>query len=158
MNRIRNWGGAMAAAALCTACAHQMKTTTMAGSVAPSAAGSYDVQVWSGNKRAELPFPSQRVEMSLHWAEADEGIASWNDGFASNTQARQTVHVDHPHGMLHTVRVSLAGDPTQTGPALVIDSVGVTSEANGVRYVCYGGAKAANIRPGTSSDLGCRRR
>ena len=160
MIHIRLLGAAAAGAALCAAaaCQHQMRTSTMGGTVAPGGS-SYDVQVWTGNKRSDVPFPTQRVAMSLRWAESDEGLASWNEGFASNTQARQTVRVDHPHGMLRAVRVTLDGDPNQTGPALLVDSVGVTSAASGVRYVCVnnGTSATASIRPGASSDLHCRK-
>jgi len=157
MKRIRFWSGAIAAATLCAACHHQAKMSTMGGSVAPAGGQSYNVQVWTGNKQADLPFPTQRVAMSLRWAESDEGIASWNEGFASNTQAHTTVHTDHSHGMLRSIRVTLAGDPTQTGPALVIDSVAVTSTSGGPHYVCVGGAAAASVRPGSADELHCRR-
>ncbi|HEY4129802.1 MAG TPA: hypothetical protein VGM50_04265 [Gemmatimonadaceae bacterium] len=156
MDHFGKWIGVAGAAMLCAACNHNMgSTTTMGGTLAP--ADAYTVHLWAGNKSAEVPFPTQPVAASLRWAEADEGVAHWNEGFASNRQDKQTVRVDHPHGSLHAVRVSLQGDPAGTGPALVVDSVTVSSSTGSPSFVCED-VSPAKIQPGMSADLGCVRR
>lgn len=142
---------------LCAACAGNVQTATRSGDVAPMGQ-AYTVQLWSGNKKAEVPFPTQAVNASLRWMDADEGVIHWNEGFASNTQARDTVRVTRPHGALRQVRVSLDHDPAGTGPALVLDSVSVTSSSGAARFVCTAGMPPAKIQPGTSADLSCARR
>ncbi len=156
MDAVSKWIGVVGAAMMCAACNHNMgSSTTMGGNVASGDA--YTVQVWSGNKKAEVPFPTQPVATSLRWEEADEGVIHWNEGFASSSQAKRMVRVDHPHGPLHAVRVSLDGDPAGTGPALVVDSISVSSSTTAAKYMCAG-IQPAKIQPGTSMDLSCARR
>jgi hypothetical protein len=157
MNRIGHWMSVVGATIACGACSHSMhtaQTSTMGGDVAATG-NMYTVQLWSGNKKAQVPFPTQPVNTSLRWAEADEGVIHWNEGFASNTQAKRTVRIDHPHGALHAVQVSLDRDPAGTGPALVIDSVSVSSSS--ATYVCAG-TSPVQIQPGALSELVCSHR
>jgi hypothetical protein len=155
MDRIGKWMGAVGAAMLCAACSHNVQTATRSGDLA-TGGEPYTVQIWSGNKKAAIPFPQQPVSTSLHWAEADEGVIHWNQGFASNTQAKRMVKVSRPHGPLNAVRVALDNDPAGTGPALVVDSIAVSS-SSGPRYVCMG-REPTSVQPGTTADLNCARR
>jgi hypothetical protein len=161
MKRLQLWSGAIATAVLCTACQHNTGMSTMSanGTVAsPAPANSYDVRIWSGNKKAEIAYPQQRVSTSLKWAESDEGIAAWPSGAMNDKMTDKVVKVDHAHGMLRSVRITMDGTTGEEGPALVVDSVSVASAAGAAHYVCADmKASPAKITPGASDDLSCRK-
>jgi hypothetical protein len=130
---------------------------TVAGSIAGTG-DTYAVRLWSGNKKASIAYPQQRVETSLRWAESDEGIAAWPTGAIGDKIPDEKVKVDHPHGSLRAVRVSMAPTTGEMGPALVIDSISVAAASNGARFVCTNPkGSSASIQPGASTDLNCRK-